>query len=207
MIDTKFTDDLASKAPVPGGGGASAYAGALAAALGSMVANLTIGKPKFADREQVLQETLARLDAYRSELISLIEGDAEAFSKLAACWKMPKGTEEERACRSRAEQEALHAACEVPLSIMRVCARVVEADEYLVLNSAKLALSDVGASAVLAKAALEAASLNVFINTGLMEDSAKALAYEEEANGLIEKTAPAADKVHAAVRESIVWVR
>ena len=96
-----------------------------------------IGKPKFADREQALQETLARLDAYRSELISLIEGDAEAFSKLAACWKMPKGTEEERACRSRAEQEALHAACEVPLSIMRVCARVVEADEYLVLDWAK----------------------------------------------------------------------
>ena len=111
MIDTKFTDDLASKTPVPGGGGASAYAGALAAALGSMVANLTIGKPKFADREQALQETLAGLNAYRGELISLIDGDAEAFSKLAACWKMPKDTEEEKARRSRAEQEALRAAC------------------------------------------------------------------------------------------------
>ena len=120
---------------------------------------------------------------------------------------MPKDTEEEKARRSRAEQEALRAACEVPLSIMRVCAQVVEADEYLVFNSTKLALSDVGASAVLAKAALEAASLNVFINTGLMEDGVKALAYEKEANGLIEKTAAAADKVHAAVRESIVRVR
>lgn len=207
MVDTKFTDDLASGAPVPGGGGASAYAGALAAALGSMVANLTIGKPKFADREAELKRTLESLDARRNELLALIDADAEAFSKLAACWKMPKATQEERAFRARAEQDALHAACEVPLSIMRVCALVVEADEYLVANSAKLALSDVGASAVLAKAALEAASLNVFINTGLMDEEERALAYEEEARRLIAKTGKAADEVHGAVRDAITRSR
>ena len=207
MVDTKFTDDLASGAPVPGGGGASAYAGALAAALGSMVANLTIGKPKFADREAELKRALESLDARRNELLALIDADAEAFSKLAACWKMPKATQEERAFRARAEQDALHAACEVPLSIMRVCALVVEADEYLVANSAKLALSDVGASAVLAKAALEAASLNVFINTGLMDEEERALAYEEEARRLIAKTGKAADEVHGAVRDAITRAR
>lgn len=207
MVDTKFTDDLASGAPVPGGGGASAYAGALAAALGSMVANLTIGKPKFADREAELKRTLESLDARRNELLALIDADAEAFSKLAACWKMPKATQEERAFRARAEQDALHAACEVPLSIMRVCALVVEAGEYLVANSAKLALSDVGASAVLAKAALEAASLNVFINTGLMDEEERALAYEEEARRLIAKTGKAADEVHGAVRDAITRSR
>lgn len=207
MVDTKFTDDLASGAPVPGGGGASAYAGALAAALGSMVANLTIGKPKFADREAELKRTLESLDARRNELLALIDADAEAFSKLAACWKMPKATQEERAFRARAEQDALHAACEVPLSIMRVCALVVEADEYLVANSAKLALSDVGASAVLAKAALEAASLNVFINTGLMDEEERALAYEEEARRLIAQTGKAADEVHGAVRDAITRSR
>lgn len=207
MVDTKFTDDLASGAPVPGGGGASAYAGALAAALGSMVANLTIGKPKFADREAELKRTLESLDARRNELLALIDADAEAFSKLAACWKMPKATQEERAFRARAEQDALHAACEVPLSIMRVCALVVEADEYLVANSAKLALSDVGASAVLAKAALEAASLNVFINTGLMDEEERALAYEEEARRLIEQTGKASDEVHGAVRDAITRSR
>lgn len=207
MVDTKFTDDLASGAPVPGGGGASAYAGALAAALGSMVANLTIGKPKFADREAELKRTLESLDARRSELLALIDADAEAFSKLAACWKMPKATQEERAFRARAEQDALYAACEVPLSIMRVCALVVEADEYLVANSAKLALSDVGASAVLAKAALEAASLNVFINTGLMDEEERALAYEEEARRLIAQTGKAADEVHGVVRDAITRSR
>lgn len=207
MVDTKFTDDLASGAPVPGGGGASAYAGALAAALGSMVANLTIGKPKFADREAELKRTLESLDARRNELLALIDADAEAFSKLAACWKMPKATQEERAFRARAEQDALHAACEVPLSIMRVCALVVEAGEYLVANSAKLALSDVGASAVLAKAALEAASLNVFINTGLMDEEERALAYEEEARRLIAQTGKAADEVHGAVRDAITRSR
>lgn len=207
MVDTKFTDDLASGAPVPGGGGASAYAGALAAALGSMVANLTIGKPKFADREAELKRTLESLDARRNELLALIDADAEAFSKLAACWKMPKATQEERAFRARAEQDALYAACEVPLSIMRVCALVVEADEYLVANSAKLALSDVGASAVLAKAALEAASLNVFINTGLMDEEERALAYEEEARRLIAQTGKAADEVHGAVRDAITRSR
>lgn len=207
MVDTKFTDDLASGAPVPGGGGASAYAGALAAALGSMVANLTIGKPKFADREAELKRTLESLDARRSELLALIDADAEAFSKLAACWKMPKATQEERAFRARAEQDALYAACEVPLSIMRVCALVVEADEYLVANSAKLALSDVGASAVFAKAALEAASLNVFINTGLMDEEERALAYEEEARRLIAQTGKAADEVHGVVRDAITRSR
>lgn len=207
MVDTKFTDDLASGAPVPGGGGASAYAGALAAALGSMVANLTIGKPKFADREAELKRTLESLDARRNELLALIDADAEAFSKLAACWKMPKATQEERAFRARAEQDALHAACEVPLSIMRVCALVVEAGEYLVANSAKLALSDVGASAVLAKAALEAASLNVFINTGLMDEEERALAYEEEARRLIAQTGKAADEVHGVVRDAITRSR
>lgn len=207
MVDTTFTDELASKAPTPGGGGASAYAGALAAALGSMVARLTIGKPKFVDREEVLQETLANLDAQRCELLALIDGDANAFSKLAACWKMPKSTQDEQALRARAEQEALFAACEVPLSIMRVCARVVEADEYLVANSTKLALSDVGASAVLAKAALLAASLNVFINTGLMEDVERARAYEEEARRLIAQTGKAADEVHKAVCDAITCSR
>ena len=90
---------------------------------------------------------------------------------------------------------------------MRVCALVVEADEYLVANSAKLALSDVGASAVLAKAALEAASLNVFINTGLMDEEERALAYEEEARRLIAKTGKAVTKFTGPWRDAITRSR
>lgn len=199
MVDTTFTDELASKAPVPGGGGASAYAGALAAALGSMVANLTIGKKKFLDRDAELREALAALDACRADLLAAIDADAAAFATLAASWKLPKETDEQLAARHEAEQAALDAACAVPLDIMRLCVRVIELDAYLMRNSVRLALSDVGASAVLAKAALTSAALNVTINTALMDDEAKARGLEEDADAMVEKAGAAADAVHAFV--------
>lgn len=203
MVDTTFTDELASKAPVPGGGGASAYAGALAAALGSMVANLTIGKKKFLDRDAELREALAALDACRADLLAAIDADAAAFATLAASWKLPKETDEQLAARHEAEQTALDAACAVPLDIMRLCVRVIELDAYLMRNSVRLALSDVGASAVLAKAALTSAALNVAINTALMDDEAKARGLEEDADAMVEKAGAAADAVHAFVRTEI----
>lgn len=203
MVDTTFTDALASKAPTPGGGGASAMAGALAAALGSMVAHLTIGKKKFLDRDAELKKALADFDACRAELLALIDADAEAFAALAATWKMPKETEEEQAARHDAEQRALGAACDVPLCIMRTCARVIGIDAYMAYNGSHLALSDAGAAAVLAKAALEAASLNVYINTSLMDDEAAARALEEESDALIADAGRAADEVAAFVRAQI----
>ena len=203
MVDTTFTDELASKAPVPGGGGASAYAGALAAALGSMVANLTIGKKKFLDRDAELREALAALDACRADLLAAIDADAAAFATLAASWKLPKETDEQLATRHGAEQAALDAACAVPLDIMRLCVRVIELDAYLMRNSVRLALSDVGASAVLAKAALTSAALNVTINTALMDDEAQARGLEEDADAMVEKAGAAADAVHAFVRAEI----
>ena len=203
MVDTTFTDELASKAPVPGGGGASAYAGALAAALGSMVANLTIGKKKFLDRDAELREALAALDACRADLLAAIDADAAAFATLAASWKLPKETDEQLAARHEAEQAALDAACAVPLDIMRLCVRVIELDAYLMRNSVRLALSDVGASAVLAKAALTSAALNVTINTALMDDEAKARGLEEDADAMVDKAGAAADAVHAFVPAEI----
>ncbi|MDO5043435.1 MAG: cyclodeaminase/cyclohydrolase family protein [Slackia sp.] len=203
MVDTTFTDALASKDPVPGGGGASAYAGALAAALGSMVAHLTIGKKKFLDRDAELKKALADFDACRAELLDLIDADAEAFAKLAATWKLPKETEEQQAVRHGAEQRALVAACDVPMRIMHACARVIEVDAYVAHNGSHLALSDAGAAAVLAKAALEAASLNVYINTSLMDDEAAALALERESDALIAQAGRAADEVSAFVRAQI----
>ncbi|MDO4443791.1 MAG: cyclodeaminase/cyclohydrolase family protein [Slackia sp.] len=203
MVDTTFTDALASKAPVPGGGGASAYAGALAAALGSMVMHLTIGKKKFLDRDAELKEALSAFDACRADLLALIDADAEAFAALAATWKMPKETEEQQVERHNAEQAALDAACDVPMRIMRVCTRVIEVDASIAHNSSQLALSDAGASAILAKAALEAASLNVYINTSLMDDEEKARSLEEECDAMVEKAGRVADEVSAFVRERI----
>lgn len=204
MVNTEFVDALASDAAVPGGGGGAAYAGALAAALGAMVGNITAGKPKFADIADDMRASVAELDAARVRLFELIDEDAEAFSQFAATWKLPRTTEEEKAARHAAEQAALVGACEVPLRIMRVCAAVIESDEFLANNASKLVLSDVGASAILAKGALQAAALNVHINTNLMDDTAQAAAFNEECAQLLTQPCDAAqviyDKVTAAIK-------
>ena len=95
MVNTEFVDALASDAAVPGGGGGAAYAGALAAALGAMVGNITAGKPKFADVADDMRASVVELDAARARLLELIDEDAEAFSRLAATWKLSRATGEE----------------------------------------------------------------------------------------------------------------
>lgn len=203
MIDKTFTDQLASSAPTPGGGGAAAYAGALAAALGTMVGNLTVGKKKYAAVEDELRVIMKTLDECRSRLIALIDDDAEAFSALAKTWKMPRGTHEELLAREQAEQKALVSACDVPMQIMRICAKVIELDDFLAHNATYLALSDVGASAALAKGALRAAALNVYVNTSLMKDAKLAALYNDEAVDLSKSFGYQADVVFDHVRHEI----
>ena len=125
MYDTSFIDELASAAPTPGGGGASAYAGALAAALASMVGNLTVGKKTYADVEDEVRASLARLDALRARLVALVDEDARAFEPLAAAYRLPKATPEEQAAKNAALQQALVGASDVPLAIMRAVADAV----------------------------------------------------------------------------------
>lgn len=203
MVDTEFVDALASKAPTPGGGGASAYAGALASALASMVGNLTVGKKKYAAVEERVQAELLELEDTRVRLLELIDADAEAFAPLAAAYGMPKGTEEEAAAQVAALQAALVDACEVPLEIMRQCVQVVESCVFLAKHGSVLAVSDAGAGAVLAKAALLAASLNVRINIGSMADGARAAAYRDEMEDLIAAGSALADDVYADVVERL----
>lgn len=205
MIDTTFLNDLSTKAPTPGGGGASAYAGALAAALSSMVGNLTTGKKTYAAVEDQVQERLAVLEAMRGTLVGLIDADAEAFKPLAASYGMPSSTEEEKAAKNAALQAALTDACAVPLQIMDVCAAVVDQADFMAHNGSKLAVSDAGASAILARAAARAASLNVFINTASMADREMAARFEQQADALIsatdEKGQAVVDFVMSAIRK------
>ena len=205
MIDTTFLNDLSTKAPTPGGGGASAYAGALAAALSSMVGNLTTGKKTYAAVEDQVQERLAVLEAMRGTSVGLIDADAEAFKPLAASYGMPSSTEEEKAAKNAALQAALTDACAVPLQIMDVCAAVVDQADFMAHNGSKLAVSDAGASAILARAAARAASLNVFINTASMADREMAARFEQQADALIsatdEKGQAVVDFVMSAIRK------
>ena len=186
MVDTTFIEDLASAAPTPGGGGASAYAGALSAALASMVGNLTVGKKTYADVEDEVRASLGRLEELRARLVALVDEDARAFEPLSATYRMPKNTDEERAARHDAMQTALAGACEVPLDIMRTVGAVVDEIDFLAHSGSKLARSDAGVAAAFARAAIEGASLNILINAASMEDEDRASFFRGEALALVE---------------------
>lgn len=203
MIDTTFILALASKEPTPGGGGASAYVGALATALGTMVGNLTVGKKRYADVEADVYISLEKLAAERSRLIELVDEDARAFEPLAKAYGMPKSTPEEQALKDAAMQHALVGACEVPLDIMRRCARVIEECEFMANYGSRMVLSDAGVAVVFAKAALQGASLNIIINAKDIADRKRAEGYLREMNMLVEGQGALADKVYSYVVEEI----
>lgn len=181
MVNREFIDDLASNAPTPGGGGAAAYCGALASALASMVANLTVGKEKYAAVEADMLVMLEKLSDLRERLLELVDEDADAFGPLAAAYRMPKTTPEEQQAKNGALQAALVGACEVPMEIMRACAQVIEQCEFLAANGSRLVLSDAGVAALFANAALQGASLSVYANTSGMQDRECAVKLESEA--------------------------
>ena len=203
MVDTTFIDDLASSAPTPGGGGASAYCGALASALASMVGNLTLGKKKYATVEEEIAAVMAQLSEKRAALLDLIDQDARAFEPLAQTYRMPSTTPEEQQAKHAAQQAALIDAIEVPLAIMRTCADVLDLTDVMAKKGSRLAVSDAGVAAVFARAAIEGASLNIFINVASLEDSAQAQAYERAARDLIAENQTKAQALFAYVCDEI----
>ena len=203
MVNRAFIDALASKDPTPGGGGASAYCGALASALSSMVGNLTVGKKKYAAVEADVIVSLEKLAALRERLLELIDEDAEAFAPLARAYGLPKATPEEQAAKNAALQEALVDACEVPLEIMRACAEVIEITEFMAAEGSRLAVSDAGVAAAFAKAALVGASFNVYINVSSMDDADRAAAYRAEADELIDVWGDRAEATVELVMQAI----
>ena len=202
-MNTEFIDELASSAPTPGGGGASAYVGALASALASMVGNLTVGKKKYAAVEDQMRERLVRLEDVRARLIVLIEEDERAFQPLADSYHMPHETPEEQAAKHAATQAALVGACEVPLAIMRCVQEVVELTDFMVRHGSALALSDAGVAATFARAAAEGASMTVFINAAAMDDKALAVSYRAQANDIITRVRIRCDSMFDYVRRVV----
>ncbi|MBO3731274.1 cyclodeaminase/cyclohydrolase family protein [Glycomyces niveus] len=165
--------DLASELPAPGGGAAAGMSAAMAAALVSMVCNLTIGKPKFAEHEAVMREALAEAERLRLEALQLAEDDAEAFSGVVAAYKLPKSSDEEKAARTAAIQAGLVEAAAVPLAVARVSAEVIKLSGRILEGSNPNVLSDVAVAASAAKSALESAALNVDINVVAIKDAAE----------------------------------
>ncbi|MEY8365314.1 cyclodeaminase/cyclohydrolase family protein [Anaerovoracaceae bacterium 41-7] len=194
-----FTEVLASKAPVPGGGGVSALVGALGTALGSMVGALTVGKKKYAAVEEEIKGLMEQAEMLQTELLSLVEKDAEVFAPLAAAYGMPKETKEEKAEKARVMELVLKDACSVPLEIMEKCCQAIDLHREFAEKGSVLAVSDAGVGVIFAKAALQGASLNVFINTGSMQDRAYAETLNEKAEKMLMEYTVAADEVYAKV--------
>ena len=199
----EFVEILASKAPVPGGGGASALVGAVGTALGNMVGSLTVGKKKYADVEEEMIELKARCDRLQQELLLLAEKDAEVFEPLAQAYGMPKNTEEERAEKARVMELALKDACTVPMEIMEKCCEAIELISEFAAKGSALAISDAGVGAAFCKAALLGAGLNVFINTKAMADKDLAASLNAKTDAMLKKYPPMADDIFESVMKRL----
>lgn len=196
---TQFLSELSSNAPVPGGGGASAAVGAFAAALGMMVTNLTIGKKKYVDYEEEVKAVRDRLEGLRDQLIDLVDGDAVAFEPLSKAYSIPKDDPE----RDTIMENALYEASVVPMSIMETVLAAAKELEILVEKGSKLAVSDVGVGILFAQAAIEGASLNVYINTKSMKDRERAAALDAKADAIIAEGAALKARIYSGVLAAI----
>jgi len=161
-----FLERLASGDPTPGGGSAAAVMGAMGAALVSMVANLTIGKPRYRQVEADMRRLLARADALRAQLSDAMEADVEAFNRVMAAYRLPKDDPE----RSEAIQTALKQATEVPLHCARLCVAVIELCREAADKGNSNVLSDVGVGVLAAHAALKSCAINVTVNLNAIRD-------------------------------------
>ena len=192
---SEFVEVLATKAPVPGGGGASAMVGALATALGNMVGSLTVGKKKYAAVEEEMRALKDRCDRLQKDFLHLVERDAEVFEPLARAYSMPKNTEEEKAEKARVMEIVLRDACSVPMEIMEKCCEAIDIIAVFAEKGSVIAISDAGVGAAFAKAALKGASLNVYINTKSMADRALAAELNAKCDRMLEEYTGKADAI------------
>lgn len=196
---TEFLEELSSARPVPGGGGASAAVGAFASALGMMVANLTVGKKRYADVEEEVKEVRSQLEELRDRLVVLTDKDAEAFEPLSKAYGLPKETEEQKAEKEKILEQALYEASIVPMDIMETVLKVMRLLKVMGEKGSKIAISDVGVGILFAQAALEGASLNVFINTNLMKNHEQAEDLNRKADAMIQEGRELKAEIYAGV--------
>ena len=192
----KFVEVLASNAPAPGGGGAAALVGAIGTALGNMVGSLTVGKKKYAGVEAEIVALKERCDALQTELLDQVEADDKGFVPLAKADGIPKDDPNSAAIL----EEATITACAVPLHIMELCCQAIECIDVFAAKGSRLAVSDAGCGAVCCKAALQAASLNVFINTKSLQNREAAEEMNAKANEMLDKYCAMADRIFRDVR-------
>ena len=198
-----FLEELSSKKPTPGGGGAAALGGAQGVALGEMVINLTLGKKKYADVEEEMQLLLVRLEEIRAEFLRLADEDARVFAPLAAAYGLPSGTEEEKKHKEEVLETHLLAASLVPKTVMEQAVEAIKIMDILAHKGSRLAVSDVGVGVSFLRTALLGAKMNVSINTKFMKQRETALHLDQEASVLAETGRKLSDEIYANVEAAL----
>ncbi len=191
----EFIDQLSSKSPVPGGGGASSLIGAIGVSLCSMVANLTSGKKKYAEYQNDIDKIILRSQKSIDRLLILIEKDAEVFEPLSAAYGIPKEDPE----RDEILEKALVQACSVPMEILHEVYGILDIIEELSVKGSKLALSDVGVAASALRCSLEGAVMNVYINTKLMKNTEYAKKINKETDNILKDGIEKCDKIYQQI--------
>lgn len=199
----EFIKVLSSKAAVPGGGGACAYVAAAGMALGAMVANLTTGKKKYAQYQEEIEELLSKAEQLSKELMTYMDKDAESFEPLSKAYGLPKDTKEQQKYKEAVMEKALKEASLTPVALMEKILEALKILERLSVVGSRLAISDVGAGVQLCKAALNGASLNVFINTKLMKDTETAEELNTRTDALLIEGNELADRIYEEVVDAI----
>ncbi len=199
----EYINKLASRSPTPGGGGVAALCAGLGSALASMVCNLTIGKPKYAQYESELNDILNDASTLYEECIRLAQEDEVAFEPLSRAYSLKSTTDEEKHYKDSVMEDALLAAADVPLRSLRAAYKAILLHERLVEKGSKLVISDVGVGVQMARAALLGAALNVRINTRMMKNRAVADKMDSTADNLTQKGMLIADKVYDAVLQML----
>ena len=203
MQVTEFVNLMASDAPAPGGGSAAALEGALGAALTAMVCALTVGKKKYADVQELAVESQKKAEDLKARFVDVMDRDTEAFNAVSAVFAMPKDTDEQKAARKAAMQEALKGCTKTPFEMMQLACETLELTRSLVGRLNASAASDLGCSALALRAAIQGAWLNVLINISGIDDEAFAAEYRKNGEALLAKALPLADEIYEEILKTM----
>lgn len=198
-----FLDELADKAPTPGGGSAAAVMGAMGAALVSMVCNLTIGKKNYEAVDADMQALLTRAEALRADLADMVRVDVAAFDQVMAAYGLPKDSDAQKSTRSAAIQAALKQATEVPLQCARASAQVIALSREVAEKGNRNVISDAGVAVMAAYAGLKSAALNVYVNTNAIRDPDFVTQRIAELDAILAAHEHAVDEVYALVKSRL----
>lgn len=203
LIVSEFVESVSSDSPAPGGGSVSALAGSVGAALTCMVSELTIGREKYKEHEELMQDINADMSKIKSKLVLAIDRDKEAFDGVTDVFRMPKETDEEKDKRKVAMQKALKDSVIVPIEVMEMALEGLLITEKALGKSNTNAASDLGVGALNLKSCIQGAWLNVLINLSGIKDEKFVNEYKEKGNEILKKALPIADKIYNEILKDI----